>query len=77
LSWITLIVETILALAKAVGLALSAKQVAGERNAGAAEQRAEDLSNEANRIDKAARAGLAVGPADSKLPDPNDRDAAH
>ena len=76
MSWITLIVETILALAKAIGLALSAKQVAGERSAGAAEQRVEDLSREANRIDKATRAGLAVGPADSKLPDPNDRDAA-
>ena len=68
--------QAILALAKAVGLALSAKQVAGERSGGAAEQRAEDLSNEANRIDKAARAGLAVGPADSQLSDPNDRDAA-
>ncbi|MEO9169165.1 MAG: hypothetical protein ABI230_12255 [Aestuariivirga sp.] len=76
MSWITLIVQAILALAKAVGLAASAKQVAGERAAGAAEQRAEDLSNEANRIDKAARVGLAVGPANSKLPDPNDRDAA-
>ena len=69
--------QVILALAKAIGLALSAKQVAGERNAGAAEQRDKDLSNEANRIDKAVRAGLAVGPADSQLSDPNDRDAAH
>ena len=69
--------QVILALAKAIGLALSAKQVAGERSVGAAEQRVEDLSREADRINKAARAGLAVGPADSKLPDPNDRDAAH
>ena len=68
--------QVILALAKAIGLALSAKQVAGERSAGAAEQRVEDLSREADRINKAARAGLAVGPADSKLPDPYDRDAA-
>ena len=76
MTWITLIVEAILALAKAIGLALSAKQIADERSAGAAEQRVEDLSRETDRIDKATRAGLAFGPADSKLPDPNDRDAA-
>ena len=76
MTWITLILEAILALAKAIGLALSAKQIAAERTAGAAEQRDEDLSRETDRIGKATRAGLAVGPADSKLPDPNDRDAA-
>ena len=74
MSWITLIVETILAWPRLLALR-SAPQVADERSAGAAEQRVEDLSNEANRIDKATRAG--AGPADNKLPDPNDRDAAH
>ena len=76
MTWFALLVELVLALAKAFGLAASAKQVADERTAGAAEQRVEDLSREADRINKAARAGLAIGPADSKLPDPYDRDAA-
>ena len=63
-----------LALARAFGLFASAKQASDERAAGAATQRAEDLTREANRIEKAARAGL--DDSSHSLPDQYDRDAA-
>lgn len=64
----------LLALAKVFGLVASAKQAGDERAAGAAAQRGEDLTHEALRIEKAARAGLAD--ITSRLPDQFDRDAA-
>ena len=71
---IAIIGELLLALARAFGLFASAKQASDERAAGAAAQRAEDLSREAKRIDKAARAGL--DDSSHSLPDRYDRDAA-
>lgn len=64
----------LLALARVFGLVASAKQSSAERSGGAAAQRAEDLTHEAIRIEKAARAGLAD--VTSRLPDRFDRDAA-
>ena len=75
MSFITLCVELLLALAKAVGLTVSATQAIDERAAGAAAQRAEDLSREDVRIEKASKADAALGPA--KLPDPFDRDSSN
>lgn len=72
MSLLALIVELILALIKTIGFATSAKQLRNEREAGAAIQRAEDLSREATRINKSARAGLGAEP--DRLPDPFDRD---
>jgi len=69
-----LCVEVLLALAKALGLFASAKQANDERAAGAAAQRAKDLSDDANRVQKAARADADF--AAGKLPDPHDRDSA-
>ena len=74
MSWLALIVELVSTLVKAFGFAASAKQTASERATGAAQQRAEELSNEAVRIEKAAHAGLAD--ASRRVPDPFDRDAA-
>ena len=71
---IAIIGELLLALARAFGLFASAKLAAGERAAGAAAQRAEDLSHEAKRIEKAARAGF--DDSADRLPDRYDRDAA-
>ena len=74
MSWPALIIELVLALVKAFGFAASAKQTADERAGGAAQQRAEDFSYEAARIEKAAHAGLAHAP--QRVPDPFDRDSA-
>ena len=74
MSLFALVVELLLALAKALGLSASAKQASDERRAGAALQRAEDLSHEAIRIQNATHAGADL-PAAS-LPDRYDRDAA-
>ena len=72
MSLFTLCIELLLALAKVIGLSVSATKTNEERAAGAALQRAEDSSREIARIEKAADADVALGT--SKLPDPFDRD---